>query len=46
MASGFIGTNFGSSRNTNVDLSRIEDLDTTIRRASTSADKSRTSREA
>ena len=28
MASGFIGTNFGSGRSTNVDLSSIEDLDT------------------
>ncbi len=28
MASGFIGTNFGSSRNTSVDLSAIEDLNT------------------
>lgn len=27
MASGFIGTNFGSDRSTNVDLSSIEDLD-------------------
>lgn len=27
MASGFIGTNFGSGRSTNVDLSSIEDLD-------------------
>jgi len=28
MASGFIGTNFGSSRNTSVNLSNIEDLNT------------------
>ena len=28
MVSGFLGTNFGSSRSTNVDLSIIEDLDT------------------